>query len=398
MINNHKIITDDFCEISGLLQSITDDTFYDFAKHDIVPGGIYIFSRQQFWENISYIKQLTEDNTIKVIFANPAEGADTIYWQLRSLGILELVRQRKILIVSGGYMSPDIPCMIYEHFLVQIHNYKENHQAIKQYAAGKQYTSNRFYNRPFKFLFLNGRTRTHRKYLLERFRANGLLDQSLWTNLDPRHCGSFRILEWYDHGDELLPQYTPNQDFHKTPFPIQSLPTEYEVSRYRAQSNLTPSESNEDMYVKRYLFNNEWGEIYLEPKPYLDTYFSLVTETTFDYQYSFRTEKIWKPIAIGHPWIAAGNAGYYRDMQNLGFKTFGHLIDESFDSIDVPLDRCARIAEVVEDLCKQDLDAFLTAADDVCKHNQERMTELHLQLPRELVERFINYVSENFSL
>jgi hypothetical protein len=26
--------------------------------------------------------------------------------------------------------------------------------------------------------------RSHRKYLLERFQANGLLEQSLWTNLD----------------------------------------------------------------------------------------------------------------------------------------------------------------------------------------------------------------------
>ena len=120
----------------------------------------------------------------------------------------------------------------------------------------------------------------------------------------------------------------------------------------------------------------EWGEIYLEARPYLDTYFSLVTETVFDFSYSFRTEKIWKPIAIGHPWIAATNAGFYRDIHDLGFKTFGHLIDESFDSIDNPQDRIERIATVVEDLCQQDLDKFAVAAREVCVYNQQLHTEL----------------------
>jgi hypothetical protein len=35
--------------------------------------------------------------------------------------------------------------------------------------------------------------------------------------------------------------------------------------------------------IKGKLFNNEWGEIYLNANPYLDTYFSLITETVFDY-------------------------------------------------------------------------------------------------------------------
>ena len=101
-------------------------------------------------------------------------------------------------------------------------------------------------------------------------------------------------------------------------------------------------------FAKYKLFNNEWGEIYLNANPYLDTYFSLVTETVFDYPYSFRTEKIWKPIAIGHPWVAVANPGFYRDMHNLGFKTFGDLVDESFDLIDNSIDRLERIAVVVE--------------------------------------------------
>ena len=85
-------------------------------------------------------------------------------------------------------------------------------------------------------------------------------------------------------------------------------------------------------FVKHELFDNKWGDVYVKANLYLDTYFSVVTETVFEYPYSFRTEKIWKPISIGHPWVAVANCGYYRDLHNLGFKTFGNLIDESFDS------------------------------------------------------------------
>ena len=392
MIGTFKLIVDSFCELAPNLESITDDTFYDFTKHQLIPGAVYVFSRQQFKENVSVIKQLAQEGTIKVILANPAEGADTMYWQCVGFDIIELIQQKKILLISGGRLPDKIPCFLHEHLLIQVRNYKTNLQAIKQYTCAP------LEHRPYKFLFLNGRMRTHRKYLLERFRTNGLLDQSLWTNLDPRTCSSFRYVDWYEHEDYSKTQHVPDQEFVKNPFPVQSLPPKYESSRYRSRSEVVPPAANDDMYIKRYLFNNEWGEIYIEALPYIDTYFSLVTETTFDYMHSFKTEKIAKPLAIGHPWIAAANAGFYQDLKNLGFKTFNNLIDESFDSIDTPLDRCARIAKVVEDLCKQDLDSFIKASRDVCLYNQNQMKELHRDLNRQFLPKFENYVKANFQL
>ena len=132
--------------------------------------------------------------------------------------------------------------------------------------------------------------------------------------------------------------------------PVKILGPEYEFDFYQDKQQVADTG-----YVKYELFNDQWGEIYLRAKPYLDTHFSLVTETVFEYPYSFRTEKIWKPIAMGHPWIAVSNRGYYRDMHNLGFKTFQHVIDESFDLIDHNPTRIERIATIIEDLCQQDL-------------------------------------------
>ena len=121
----------------------------------------------------------------------------------------------------------------------------------------------------------------------------------------------------------------------------------------------------------------------------------MVTETVFNYPYSFRTEKIWKPIAIGHPWIAVANQGYYRDLHNLGFQTFGHVIDESFDSIENNQDRLERIAQVIEDLCRQDLASFLKECYNVCKYNQQHLAEMRQQVRQEFPNRFEQFIQQH---
>ena len=102
-------------------------------------------------------------------------------------------------------------------------------------------------------------------------------------------------------------------------------------------------------------------------------------------------------MAVGHPFVVVGNSGYYRDLKNLGFRTFGHLIDESFDSIDNNQQRIERIAQVVTDLCGQNLPAFITAADEVCKYNQQLLEELRPKIRAEFPERFFQAINEQFN-
>jgi hypothetical protein len=231
-------------------------------------------------------------------------------------------------------------------------------------------------------LFLNGRARYHRKYLLEKFQQLGLLDQALWTNLDSARLDPRQAL-WN-------PPSTTN------PVPIKFLPVEYEVERYRKilSSSLQSVDQSSNSFNKNLVFGKEWGEIYLQAEPYVDTYFSVVTETVFDYPYSFRTEKIWKPIAMGHPFVVVANAGYYRDLRNLGFKTFDSIIDESFDSITDNQTRIDQIVKTVESLCQQDLDQFLKECYTICKYNQERLAEASIETRKEFPERFLHFVKD----
>lgn len=375
MLGNRKLILDTFCEVYDLLLPWMDGDFFDFSKHAIVPGAVYLIGRAQMNHNRERIRELIESDTIRVILSNPTEGSSTLKDHCDYVHCCgDLARERRMLLIGGGDMDAEWPCLQYENFLPKILDYEENQQAMSQSA--RIYETQ---NKPYKFLFLNGRSRPHRKYLLERFKIQGLLDQSLWTNLENRFGSAGQLILWHEGQDLML-----------TGTEVKTLPTQYEVNRYRQQVD----KQFGSKFIKNDLFNQEWGEIYIEPAPYVDTYFSLVTETVFDYPYSFRTEKIWKPIAMGHPWIAVSNAGYYRDMHRLGFKSFGDLIDESFDQIEDSQKRIERIAEVVTDLCSQNLDEFLAVAQNICKYNQQHLADMRLQVRKEFPERFFQFIAQ----
>jgi hypothetical protein len=373
MLDNHKLIIDTQCEVYELLKPWADGEFWDLEHHDIVPGAFYMIGRMQFRENIDLIRRTAESGLAHMVLSNPAEGSDTIRWQCKNLGIEDLVRTGKIIILAGGDADPEYHLVRYDSFMVKILDYIINREAMKRTPEIYSKT-----DKPYKFLFLNGRARPHRKFLLEKFKQSGLLNQALWTNLDSGPAGSQHLKLFNENEENLLIRSLP----------VQCLPAEYEIKEYQHRVNTMPTV--ECKFLKNHLFNNTWGEIYLKPEPYIDTYFSLVTETVFDYPYSFRTEKIWKPIAIGHPWIAATSYGYYRDIHKLGFRTFGHLIDESFDLIENTQNRMERIEQVVTDLCGQDLRQFLIAAEEVCKYNQQ-----HLIDRRQLeIQNFPNRLSQ----
>lgn len=384
MLGNRKLVLDTFSEVYDLLTPWADAEFWRFENHEIIPGAIYLIGREQFNLNIPRIRQLAKSGTILPVLSNPMEGSDTMKCHCEMVTrTADLVHDKKILLISGGEMDNSWPYIRHDIFLPKILDYEEN---LREIERGQEIFART--DKPYQFLFLNGRIRHHRKYLLELFRYRGLLDRALWTNLDPRPA-TFQPF--------VLPAEIGITNWAHTNFPLQQLPACYEVDRYRSQIGVPAPDTQRDLYAKYHLFNDEWGDIYLNADPYIDTYFSLVTETVFEYPYSFRTEKTWKPIAMGHPTIFASNAGYYRDFHDLGFRTWSHLIDESFDQIDHVQDRIDRIAQVVEDLCRQDLPAFLRAAEETCKYNQQHLAEMRVKVRQEFPERFFQFINTHIN-
>ena len=115
---------------------------------------------------------------------------------------------------------------------------------------------------------------------------------------------------------------------------------------------------------------------------YKNTYFSVVTETSFPY-YKFMggddtdvgrilSEKIFKPIGMKHPFIIVTNPHALELLREIGYKTFHPLIDETYDKIKDPIIRMMMIANEIKKLCAlegDELTYFLTEAKKICEYN-----------------------------
>ena len=394
MLGNHKLIVDQHSEVYRELSPWIDADFWNLDQIEVIPGAIYIFCRESINNYVHDIKRLAANPQITVVIDNAAEGSETLATWCVLRGLMSLIEQGQILLLGGGDMDPvKWPYMSYEYFLPKIFDFDEN---VK--TAGHMDEFFKQKEKPYKFLFLNGRMRSHRKYLIERFRVNGLLDQSLWTNLDTSLILVKNLPQRYwmeaNAMDNIQIQLTHNGiDLMDQGIELKYLPQKYEAPQFQNQIGLPAPESTG--FAKQQLFGNTWGDAIVNGSAYRDTYFSLVTETVFNYPYSFRTEKIWKPIAVGHPFIAVANRGFYRDLHSMGFQTFGHIIDESFDSIDNSQERIERIARVVEDLCQQDLASFYAECYNVCKYNQQHYAEYRHRVPKEFPLQFQQFIEQN---
>jgi hypothetical protein len=85
-------------------------------------------------------------------------------------------------------------------------------------------------------------------------------------------------------------------------------------------------------------------------KFYLDSKFSIVTETSFNRQEILLSEKIFKPIANFHPFIVIGLPNTLKYLQSLGYQTFHPWINEEYDQITDPTERLVAIASEVNRL------------------------------------------------
>ena len=346
--------------------------FWDFQQEPVVPGSVYIIGRTEMGRCDQKIRDIISRKIAHIIFINAAEASETMMGQFISIGCADLAFSGQLPVIAGGPVDDHVTQFSIEYFLIRLHDFQENLDVATR--TPEIYTKK---PKPYKFLFLNGRIRHHRKWLLEKLRMENLLEQSLWTCLDQGAAPNRHIRLMDEYGSLM---HSPSE--------IRTLPPQYEYDLYQHNTDLEFT----DPFVKYQLFEQEWGEAYIKPEPYIDTYFSLVTETLFDGNFSFRTEKIWKPIIMGHPWIAVSSNNFYRDLQGMGFQTFDGIIDESFDGYPDPQARIEKIYQEVNRLCHSDLDQFLDQCRDICIYNQAHARKLAADFKKSFARDFLKFI------
>lgn len=107
---------------------------------------------------------------------------------------------------------------------------------------------------------------------------------------------------------------------------------------------------------------------------YSKSFFHIVTETHFDADQSagtFLTEKTWKCIKYGQPFIMVAPAGTLQHLRDLGYRTFDHVLDNSYDSVQDPTQRWLAIKHLIAHLKHSDIASLWQQCQSDVEWNQQ---------------------------
>ena len=97
----------------------------------------------------------------------------------------------------------------------------------------------------------------------------------------------------------------------------------------------------------------------------------LVTETVATGRRHHLTEKTFKPIAMGMPFVIVGTRGSLEYLRSYGFRTFEGIWDESYDNAedDVRIQRIASLLRSLDELSPEGKQELFDQCQEVVEHN-----------------------------
>jgi hypothetical protein len=208
--------------------------------------------------------------------------------------------------------------------------------------------------RPWRFTILN---RTHKWWratcMADLLRA-GILDHSQWSyNTD----------------------ITVGDDPVDNPIEMETLGLKSAVEEFMQSGPYTCDNLTADQHNDHHLH---------VAQHYTQSYCHIVMETHFDADQSggaFLTEKTFKPIKHGQPFVIAGAPGSLQALRDLGYRTFDHAIDNRYDLETNNTQRWQMLLDTIQTIKNHDLDAwFQSCLDDVLYNQQHFLKSKHDRL------------------
>jgi hypothetical protein len=118
------------------------------------------------------------------------------------------------------------------------------------------------------------------------------------------------------------------------------------------------------------------GGARLNIQVHLDCFINIVTETLFDVDSIFISEKTYKPIYLCQPFIIFGNPHTLKKLKELGYKTFEKWWDESYDvelNINKRFDKIVNILEQISEWDMNKCFKIKKEMQDILVHNYKHM-------------------------
>jgi hypothetical protein len=183
--------------------------------------------------------------------------------------------------------------------------------------------------------------RQHRLEILYHIFKNGITDNYISC---PAVCPAENI-SIEAAATPLLPKYPDIQQV----FAAQSLPINFK------------NETNHPMH-------SCWLSLFDESS---ESLLYLVTETVATGRRHHLTEKTFKPIAMGMPFVIVGTKGSLEYLRSYGFRTFEGIWDESYDleEDDVRIERIASLLRSLDELSPEGKQELFDQCQEVIEHN-----------------------------
>lgn len=113
---------------------------------------------------------------------------------------------------------------------------------------------------------------------------------------------------------------------------------------------------------------------------YADTHINIIVESnaySIDQQF-FPTEKLYRAIGTGSPFMVYAQPNYYQNLKTMGYQTYEEILGETHDSISDDLARARSLASAVlrlSDLDHKQFRKLVKQTSDIVAHNQYIFTE-----------------------
>jgi hypothetical protein len=229
---------------------------------------------------------------------------------------------------------------------------KINKYTLKRFENGyiKYINNNKINKKKKHFVCFNGIPKLHRLLMFGMIKSNTNLNST--TILSLRNTQSNNLKAFYEavldnSVDETI------IDFFKT---------------YDSTINYSYDIENWDSLY-------DWGN-FINEKAHNSTFVNIVTETMYNNESIFLTEKIYKPIYMCQPFILFGNPYSLKKLKEYGFKTFDKWWDESYDEeTDLNL-RLKKITKVLHEIASWDFDKchqITIEMEEVLVHNYKQL-------------------------
>lgn len=215
-----------------------------------------------------------------------------------------------------------------------------------------QYRDSSATSKLYKFDILLGTKKPHRDFVMANIQQSGLIDTSMVTY---RTC--FNLVDipvdkqMADHINHLL-----GDTLLLYPYTNIDMVDEVCDQITNSVSNLVP-----------------W-------KIYDKTQYSVVTETLYDECSFFFTEKTAKAIFAKRMFIIFSSQYYLSKLQELGFKTFSSIIDETYDTVNDNVERFTLAMEQMNILSELDYPTVTRQIQDIVDHNYQRLVTMETEI------------------